>query len=235
MSRPGCPQKTLLHEHIQANSLGRDDLLFAMPIAEAETDAVGTADTPPPDHAELGRTDPNKDGRTYPHGTITAYNLGRCRCDHCRCRVRPLPRPTARRRQRRPPQQRPRTTHQHRRTHPPPLVRPTHLETRRHRRRTRLQRPRARPTPRPRLLAARRRRRHPNRERTPRPRQPAHHREIPAHPARHQRDRPGRAPPHPQPADRVTDNRAQWTSVTLSRVLIGVRFWPSCRSAIMTR
>ncbi|HKC28052.1 MAG TPA: site-specific integrase [Jatrophihabitans sp.] len=76
---------TLLREHVQTNRLGRDDLLFAMPEPEPEPDAVAAAgDAPPPDLKELGRTEPNTDGRTYPHGTVTAYNLGGCRCTHCR-------------------------------------------------------------------------------------------------------------------------------------------------------
>ncbi len=29
-------------------------------------------------------TEPNADRRSYPHGTLTAYNLGACRCAHCR-------------------------------------------------------------------------------------------------------------------------------------------------------
>jgi integrase len=27
---------------------------------------------------------PNEDGRQYRHGTLSAYNAGRCRCAHCR-------------------------------------------------------------------------------------------------------------------------------------------------------
>jgi integrase len=73
---------TLLRDHIQANRLSRDDLIFAM--AEPEPDAAEAYDTPPPGLAEVGWTDPNKDGRTYPHGTVTAYNLGGCRCQLCR-------------------------------------------------------------------------------------------------------------------------------------------------------
>jgi integrase len=75
---------TVLREHIQTNRLGRDDLLFAMPSPDPEPDATEAVDTPPPDLTELGWTDPNKDGRTYQHGTVTAYNLGSCRCHHCR-------------------------------------------------------------------------------------------------------------------------------------------------------
>jgi integrase len=80
---------TLLREHIQTNRLGRDDLLFAVPTPdpepELELELVAAAeDAPPPDLAELGRTDPNKAGLTYRHGTVAAYNLGGCRCQHCR-------------------------------------------------------------------------------------------------------------------------------------------------------
>jgi integrase len=79
---------TVLREHIQTNRLRRDDLLFAMPTPEPDPDpgaaAAAANDTPPADTSELGRTEPNKDGRTYPHSTTTAYNLGACRCQHCR-------------------------------------------------------------------------------------------------------------------------------------------------------
>ena len=36
------------------------------------------------DALDLGRTEPNAAGRSYPHGTLTGYNLGACRCPHCR-------------------------------------------------------------------------------------------------------------------------------------------------------
>lgn len=36
------------------------------------------------DPDELGRTEANPEGRTYRHGTLTGYSLGRCRCDYCR-------------------------------------------------------------------------------------------------------------------------------------------------------
>jgi integrase len=80
------PEITIaLLEHIQTNRLGRDDLLFAMPTPGPEPELVAAADdAPPPGLAEAGQTEPNKDGRTYQHGTVTAYNLGGCRCQHCR-------------------------------------------------------------------------------------------------------------------------------------------------------
>jgi len=74
----------------------------------------------------------------------------------------------------------------------------THLDLRDGGRSTRSRGPVPRPPPRPRLLASRRRRRHPNRQSTPRPRQPPHHREIPPHPARHRQHRTRRTPAHPK-------------------------------------
>jgi site-specific recombinase XerD len=77
---------TALARHIETNRLGRDDLLFPMPT-EAHSDTAVVV-TPPPDNAsvtdELGRTVPNATGRTYAHGTMSGYNLGHCRCPHCR-------------------------------------------------------------------------------------------------------------------------------------------------------
>src|SRR4051812_31018760 len=72
---------TVLHQHIRTNRLGRDDLIFPMPTPEpdAELGAVDVDDAPLPDLATLGRTEPNMEGRTYQHGTVTAYNLGTCR------------------------------------------------------------------------------------------------------------------------------------------------------------
>jgi hypothetical protein len=59
--------------------LRSDDLLFQLDHFE-----VG----PPPPQliaAEaLGLTEPNAAGRCYPHGTMSAYTAGRCRCDSCR-------------------------------------------------------------------------------------------------------------------------------------------------------
>ena len=143
---------------------------------------------------DLGLTEPNAAGRTYRHGTITAYNMAPCRCEHCRARLRQPTAPSAA-----PPAKTTPARHAApatRRAHPPLLVPPPHLETRPHRSRPRLPRPPPRPAPRPRLLAARRRRRPPNRQRTPRPRQPHHHREIPAHPPRRRRHRPHRPEQH---------------------------------------
>jgi hypothetical protein len=37
-----------------------------------------------PNPDRLGRTEPNAAGRTYRHGTLSAYAAGRCRCEHCK-------------------------------------------------------------------------------------------------------------------------------------------------------
>jgi integrase len=60
-----------------------DQLLFpaSRMIADWET-AQPVPDDEIPDN--LGYTRPNAQGRTYRHGTMTAYTAGRCTCDWCR-------------------------------------------------------------------------------------------------------------------------------------------------------
>lgn len=66
--------------HVTANHLGPGDLLFSY-IPPAEPRARPRPAVP----AELlGMTEPNDKGRRYRHGTMTAYNLAGCRCEHCR-------------------------------------------------------------------------------------------------------------------------------------------------------
>jgi integrase len=66
--------------HVQANSLGPDDLLFSYQSpTQPKTRSRKIAASPPP-----GLTEPNEQGRRYPHGTLTAYNMAKCHCDHCR-------------------------------------------------------------------------------------------------------------------------------------------------------
>ena len=69
-----------LSEHVTAHDLGADDLLFA------RRGELGPRTRPAvvPDPETLGWTEPNAAGRRYRHGTMTAYGLGRCRCEHCR-------------------------------------------------------------------------------------------------------------------------------------------------------
>jgi integrase len=76
-----------LTDHITSEQLDRDDLLFNLPRDTTEPDEPRDSngpDDPDRETVDLGRTEPNADGRTYPHGTMTGYNLGACRCRHCR-------------------------------------------------------------------------------------------------------------------------------------------------------
>lgn len=69
----------LLVEHIKQHELGPDDLLFDAALF------TGPKSAPPLiDVVDLGRTDPNAAGKTYPHGSLSAYTAGWCRCQHCR-------------------------------------------------------------------------------------------------------------------------------------------------------
>ncbi|WP_112139152.1 tyrosine-type recombinase/integrase [Glycomyces dulcitolivorans] len=64
--------------HIQLHGLGPDDLLFwYFPPEPLQPEPI---ELPP----GLGRTEPNAKGRTYRHGTTSAYSAGKCRCEHCR-------------------------------------------------------------------------------------------------------------------------------------------------------
>jgi integrase len=66
--------------HITAGGLGTGDLLYPYTApAQARTRPRGAAAADP-----LGMTEPNDKGRRYRHGTMTAYNAARCRCEHCR-------------------------------------------------------------------------------------------------------------------------------------------------------
>jgi integrase len=69
-----------IHNHVLVNGLGDDDLLFTYhPPALSRTRRPGLAAAPRP-----GMTEPNEKGRQYRHGTLTAYNAAKCRCEHCR-------------------------------------------------------------------------------------------------------------------------------------------------------
>ena len=70
---------TKIMAHIDAGGLGPDDLLFR--YHSLERPAARRSSTVIP---SLGMTDPNEKGRRYRHGTLTAYNAARCRCEHCR-------------------------------------------------------------------------------------------------------------------------------------------------------
>ena len=67
-----------LKEHIRVHALGPDALLFARrPAPPTPLRAIIEPDT-------LGFTEPNEADRRYRHGTLSAYNAGKCRCEHCR-------------------------------------------------------------------------------------------------------------------------------------------------------
>jgi integrase len=74
------PQITAkIQAHVTARRLADDDLLFTyQPPAQPRTRQLDAAVSAP------GMTEPNEKGRQYRHGTLTAYNAARCRCEHCR-------------------------------------------------------------------------------------------------------------------------------------------------------
>ncbi len=71
-----------IRAYIQLRGLGPDDLLF--PVPEQDTPAAPLPADPAGDDDMLGLTEPNAKGRQYRHGTITAYSMAPCRCQHCR-------------------------------------------------------------------------------------------------------------------------------------------------------
>ncbi|MFC0860957.1 tyrosine-type recombinase/integrase [Sphaerimonospora cavernae] len=69
-----------LQAHAKAEKLGRNDLFFRWHHDPTPRKRVRVV----PDPDKLGYTEPNAAGRSYKHGTCTAYTNGRCRCEHCR-------------------------------------------------------------------------------------------------------------------------------------------------------
>jgi hypothetical protein len=70
-----------LQAHVTERGLGRDDMFFqAPPLDEPWIRKLRLVTDPD----GLGRTEPNPQGHTYRHGTMTAYSFGRCRCGYCR-------------------------------------------------------------------------------------------------------------------------------------------------------
>jgi integrase len=66
--------------HVVSNNLGDDDLIFTYrPPAQSASRRPDGSAAPP-----TSMTEPNEKGRSYRHGTLTAYNAARCRCAHCR-------------------------------------------------------------------------------------------------------------------------------------------------------
>ena len=71
-----------LQNHIAGNRLSSDDLLFSLPQPEGAARRRRPEHLPAPE--TLGLTEPNEKGRRYQHGTLTAYQAARCRCQHCK-------------------------------------------------------------------------------------------------------------------------------------------------------
>ena len=69
-----------LTAHIADNGLAAGALIFPMPPQPSPADRLRAL----PDITTLGLTKPNAAGRQYRHGTMSGYNAGRCRCQHCK-------------------------------------------------------------------------------------------------------------------------------------------------------
>jgi integrase len=69
-----------IQAHVAARQLGDNDLIFTYRPPEQPKIRRHARDTSPP----LEMTEPNEQGRRYRHGTLTAYNAAKCRCEHCR-------------------------------------------------------------------------------------------------------------------------------------------------------
>jgi integrase len=70
-----------LKAYIRNHGLKDNDLLFTMTDAHP---ACRTRPTVLPDPDTLGLTEPNDKRRQYRHGTLSGYQLGKCRCRHCK-------------------------------------------------------------------------------------------------------------------------------------------------------
>jgi integrase len=68
-----------IQAHIAEHRLGDDDLLFRMP-GQPVKPALRVVLDP----ETLGWTGPNAAGRSYRHGTKSAYSAGGCRCERCK-------------------------------------------------------------------------------------------------------------------------------------------------------
>jgi hypothetical protein len=65
--------------HIDRYGLGPTDLIFRFDTFQLAAPGRRLRVV-----EDLGRTEPNAAGRTYAHGSLSAYTAGRCRCQHCR-------------------------------------------------------------------------------------------------------------------------------------------------------
>lgn len=72
-----------LEQHQAEYGLASGDLLFTAPgVRPARVKPLLHLVAEP--QANPGLTEPNRDGRQYVHGTLSAYTAGRCRCPTCR-------------------------------------------------------------------------------------------------------------------------------------------------------
>ena len=69
-----------LETHVKDSGLGPDDLIFAMPPQDSPAARLRAVPNP----TTLGFTKPNDAGRQYRHGTMSGYNVGKCRCSFCK-------------------------------------------------------------------------------------------------------------------------------------------------------
>ena len=72
---------TKIEARVAAGSLGDGDLLFTYHAPQQSSTRTRSS---PAAAAPRRLTEPNEKGRRYLHGTLTAYNMARCRCNHCR-------------------------------------------------------------------------------------------------------------------------------------------------------
>jgi integrase len=70
-----------IKDHIATRGLRPDDLLFQFRQLDGPRRRIPDV---LPDPATLGRTEPNPNGRTYFHGSTSAYTAGKCRCRYCK-------------------------------------------------------------------------------------------------------------------------------------------------------
>lgn len=71
-----------LEAWINLKQLGKNDLLFEFEQQTEPRRLVRPEELPDP--VTLGFTEPNDKGRTYRHGTKSAYSAANCRCQYCR-------------------------------------------------------------------------------------------------------------------------------------------------------
>ena len=72
---------TKIQAYVATHGLGDNDLIFTYrPPGQPRTRRPPVTGAAPP----AGMTEPNENGRRYRHGTLTAYNAAKCRCEHCR-------------------------------------------------------------------------------------------------------------------------------------------------------